>query len=96
MRAFTVCEATPEKGTSHGIIPNEVIAQLTSKGGHVPVQQARNVHERHQDELLLLGGGDLSRQVVRNINNTRQLGQLAPIRSLPLPLGPNPLTLAEL
>lgn len=39
---------------------------------HVPIHQPRGVHIRHQTELLLLGGGDLCRQVVRNTWNTER------------------------
>ena len=38
---------------------------------HVSVHQTGRVHECHQAELLLLGGGDLSRQIVGNTWKTQ-------------------------
>lgn len=38
---------------------------------HVPVHQTRSVHKRHQAEFLLLGGGDLSREVVQRTWKTQ-------------------------
>lgn len=36
---------------------------------HISIHQTRSVNKRHQAELLLFGGGDLSAQVIRHTYN---------------------------
>lgn len=52
-----MCKATPLTQPQNGLVDIKGVL-------HVPVHKTRRVHEGHQAELLLLGGGDLGGQVI--------------------------------